>query len=63
MALFAMIEELEQSIVDINSGIVEEFRKAIHSSKNKHQKVYKKNLKMLKKGDIVKLMRLEVKKK
>ncbi|MEN8252155.1 MAG: tRNA lysidine(34) synthetase TilS, partial [Patescibacteria group bacterium] len=39
MALFAMIEELEQSIVDINSGIVEEFRKAIHSSKNKHQKV------------------------
>lgn len=55
MALRAMIEELNNTLVDIESGFIEEMQKAIVSTKNKHQEVSRKNLKMLRKGDIVEL--------
>ncbi|MEA3323369.1 MAG: tRNA lysidine(34) synthetase TilS, partial [Patescibacteria group bacterium] len=55
MALRAMIEELNNTLVDVESGFVEEMQKAIVSTKNKHQEVSRKNLKMLRKSDIVEL--------
>ncbi len=55
IALRTMIEGLNKTLVDIESGFIEEMQKAIVSTKNKRQEVSRKNLKMLRKGDIVEL--------
>ena len=55
MALRAMIKELNKTLVDVESGFIDELQKAIASTKNKHQEVSRKNLKMIQKSDTVEL--------
>jgi len=54
-----MIKQIKGNVNDIDNSFVEELRKAIGSTKNKHQTVYKKDLKLTKKGDTVRFMGIE----
>ena len=58
LALRTIIEQLRGSLVDIESSFIEEMRKVISSTKNKHQVIYTKDLKMMKNNDTVELMKL-----
>jgi tRNA(Ile)-lysidine synthase len=54
-SLRTMILQISGNIMNIESGFVEELQKVLLSGKNKHQEITGKNLKMLRKGDIVEL--------
>jgi tRNA(Ile)-lysidine synthase len=56
-SLRIMISQVKGDVVDIQMGFVDELIKAIISTKNKHQEVSSKYLKMHKKGGTVKLVR------
>ncbi len=59
LALRTMIKQLRGGLVDIESGFIEELRKMISSTKNKHQTIYAKDLKMMKNNDIVEFVKTE----
>lgn len=59
LALRTMIGQLRGTLVDIESNFIEELRKVISSTKNKHQVIHTKDLKMIKNNDTVEFMKLE----
>ncbi len=59
LALRTIIEQLRGSLVDIESGFIEELRKVISGTKNKHQFIYTKDLKMMKNNDTVEFMKMK----
>ncbi len=58
MALRTMIEQLKGNIINIENGLIDEFIKVILSTKNKHQKIVTKDLKMRRKGGTVELVHI-----
>ncbi len=59
MTLRLMIHELLGSLTNIENGLIEEMTKTIKSTKNKHKIIETKDLKMMKIGDTVELMKIK----